>query len=327
MDRRTFVGAVASGFLIAPNIARTQQVRKVAVVGILRSSPDARSLITRTLREGLRDLGYVEGQNFVLESRSATGGPEQLPGDAAELVRLNVDVIVAIGPAAVRAARDATSVLPIVAIDLETDPVASGFARSLGRPGGNITGLFLDLPGLAGKWLGLLREAVPKIQNVGVLWDSGTGSAQLAAVKAAALALVVTLQVLEVRNADDIDTALGAGLNMGAKALVMLSSPLTSVRVYSNRIVEFAANNRLPAISPFRIFTEAGGLMSYGPDQAEFYRRVAPLVDKILKGARPSDLPIELPNKFELVINMKTAKALRLTMPQSLLLRADEVIR
>jgi putative ABC transport system substrate-binding protein len=227
----------------------------------------------------------------------------------------------------VRAARDATSVLPIVAIDLETDPVASGFARSLGRPGGNITGLFLDLPGLAGKWLELLRAAVPKIQNVGVLWDSGTGSAQLAAVKAAALALAVTLQVLEVRNADDIDTALGAGLNMGAKALVMLSSPLTSVRVYSNRIVEFAASNRLPAVSPFRIFAEAGGLMSYGPDQAEYYRRVAPLVDKILKGARPSDLPIELPNKFELVINMKTAKALRLTMPQSLLLRADEVIR
>lgn len=171
MDRRTFVGAVTSGLLAARLPAVAQPLRKVAVLGILHSGPDSfRSMGVTTIRQDLRDLGYVEGQNMVLEFRSPIGGQERLSGHAAELVRLKVDVIVAVGATAVRAAREATSTLPIVAYDLETDPVASGFARSLARPGGNITGLFLDLPGLAGKWLELLREAVPKIQNVGVLW-------------------------------------------------------------------------------------------------------------------------------------------------------------
>jgi putative ABC transport system substrate-binding protein len=171
-DRRAFVGAVAGAFLVAANVARAQPVRKSAIVGILHSSPAATltsSGIT-AIREGLRDHGYVEGQNIVLEFRSPTGGPEQLAAHAAELVRLNADVIIAIGPTAVRAAKDATSVLPIVAMDLETDPVASGLAASAGRPGGNITGLFMD-PGLARKWLDLLRAAVPEIQTLGVLWD------------------------------------------------------------------------------------------------------------------------------------------------------------
>ena len=330
MDRRTFVGAVTSGLLAARLPAVAQPLRKVAVLGILHSGPvdSFHSMGVTAIRKDLRDLGYVEGQNMVLEFRSAIGGQDRLPGHAAELVRLKVDVIVAIGATAVRAAREATSTLPIVAYDLETDPVASGFARSLARPGGNITGLFLDLPGLAGKWLELLREAVPKIQNVGVLlWDTGTGSAQLAALKDAAKGLTVNLQVMEFRNEDDLDTALSAGLNKGAKALVILTSPVSSSTVSTKRSVEFAASNRLPVISPFRSFTDAGGLMSYGPDQAELYRRVAPLVDKILKGAKPGDLPIERPNKFVLVLNMKTAKALGLTIPQSLLLRADDVIQ
>jgi putative ABC transport system substrate-binding protein len=327
MDRRAFVAVVAGGFLVAANIARPQPIRKVATVGILHSSPAATfssSGIT-AIRNGLRDLGYVEGQNIVLEFRSATGGPEQLPGYAAELVRLNADVIVAIGPPAVRAAKDATSVLPIVAMDLETDPVASGFARSLERPEGNITGLFMDTE-LVGKWLELLRAVVPEIQNVGVLWDSGTGPAQLAAVKAAAQGIAVKLQVLEIRNAVDLDATLGAGLNGDAKALMMLSSPVVGSTVNSKRIAVFAASNRLPAISPFRSFTEAGGLMSYGPSILDVYRSTSTFVDKILKGATPGDLPIERPNKSELVINMKTAKALGLTIPQTLLLRADEVI-
>jgi putative ABC transport system substrate-binding protein len=211
-------------------------------------------------------------------------------------------------------------------MDLETDPVASGFARSLERPEGNITGLFMDTV-LVGKWLELLRAVVPEIQNVGVLWDSGTGPAQLAAVKAAAQGIAVKLQVLEIRNAVDLDATLGAGLNGDAKALMMLSSPVVGSTVNSKRIAVFAASNRLPAISPFRSFTEAGGLMSYGPSILDVYRNTSTFVDKILKGARPGDLPIEPPNKFELVINMKTAKALGLTVPQTLLLRADEVIQ
>jgi putative ABC transport system substrate-binding protein len=328
MDRRAFVGMVAGGFVVAACSTRPQPVRKIATVGILHSSPSATFSSTgiTAIRNGLRDLGYVEGQNIVLEFRSASGGPEQLPGYAAELVRLNADVIVAIGPAAVRAAKDATGVLPIVAMDLETDPVTSGFARSLGRPGGNITGLFMDT-GLAGKWLELLRAVVPEIQNVGVLWDLAAGSAQLAALNAAAQGSAVKLLVLEIQNAVDLDVALGAGLNGGAKALIILSSPLVGSTVNSKRIAVFAASNRLPAISPFRSFTEAGGLMSYGPSILDVYRNTSTFVDKILKGATPGDLPIEMPNKYELVINVKAAKALGLTIPQALLLRADEVMQ
>jgi putative ABC transport system substrate-binding protein len=310
---------VAGGFIVAANIACAQPMRKIATVGILHSSPAATfsSMGIMAIRNGFRDLGYVEGQTIVLEFRSPTTGAEKLPGYASELVRLDADVIIAIGPTAVRAARDATSVLPIVAMDLETDPVASGFARSLGRPGGNITGLFMDSE-LAGKWLELLRAVVPKIEIVGVLWDSGTGSAQLATVKAAAQGITVKLLVLETRNAVDLDVALGAGLNGGANALVVLSSPVVGAAVNSKRIAVFATSNRLPAISPFRSFTEAGGLMSYGPSILDVYRNTSTFADKILKGALPSDLPIEPPNKYELVINRKTANALGLTFPQSL---------
>jgi len=330
MDRRTFVAAVAAGFICAAKSALAQSVRKVAAVGILHSTPDSSidGQTSTVFRQGLRDLGYVEGQNIVLEYRAAVGGQEQLPGHAAELVRRNVDVIYAIGPTAVLAARGATSVVPIVALDLETDPVGSGWVRTLGRPGGNITGLFLDLPGLTGKWLELLREAVPGMQDVGVLWDTGTGPAQLAAIKAAARRLAIKLQVLEYRSPDDLDSALRAGLSGGAKSLVMLSSPILFSAGSSQRAAAFATTNRLPAIAPTRRIPESGGLMSYGPNLAgDLYRRAAPFVDRILKGAKPADLPIERPVKFELVINRKTAQALGLTIPQSLLLRADEVIQ
>jgi putative ABC transport system substrate-binding protein len=330
IDRRAFVGAVAGGFLAAANLTRAQQMRKVAVIGVLHSTPDSSigGQTSTIFRQGLRELGYVEGQNVVLEYRAAVGGQEQLPGHAAELVRLNVDVIYAIGPTAVRAARNATTVIPIVALDLESDPVESGFVRSLGRPGGNLTGLFLDLPGLTGKWLELLREAVPRVKDVGVLWDAGTGSTQLAALTAAAHRLAITLQVLEYRGPDDLDAALGTGLRGGAKALVMLSSPVLFSASSSKRVAAFATTHRLPAIAPTRRVPDAGGLMSYGPDLAgDLYRRAAPFVDKILKGAKPGDLPIERPKKFELVINLKTAKTLCLAIPQSLLLRADEVIQ
>ncbi len=319
IDRRAFVGVVAGGFIIVANIARPQPIRKVAIVGILHSSPAATlgSAGIMAIRNGLRDFGYVEGQTVVLEFRSPATEAERLPGYASDLVRLNADVIIAIGPTAVRAAKDATSVIPIVAMDLETDPVASGFARSLGRPGGNITGIFMD-SALAGKWLELLRAIVPKNEIVGVLWDSGTGSAQLATVKAAAQGIAVQLLVLEVRNPVDLDVALGAGLRGGANALVVLSSPVVGATVNSKRIAAFATSNRLPAISPFRSFAEAGGLMSYGPSILDVYRNTSTFADKILKGAKPGDLPIEPPNKYELVINRKTAGALGLTIPQPL---------
>ena len=273
----------------------------------------------------LHDLGYVEGKNIVLERRSSRGKPEVFAALVAELIRLDVDVLYVTGPSAVKAATSATSVVPIVALDLETDPVQSGLVRSLGRPGGNLTGLYLDLPGLAGKWLELLRDATAGHRRIGVLWDSTTGPWQLSAAKAAAKQFNIEVQILEYRSVDDLDEALRSGPSSGSNAIVMLSSPITSAN--SKRIAEFTTRNRLPAISPFAAFARSGGLLSYGPNLVDFYRRGAIYVDKILRGAKPADLPIEQPTKFELVINLKTAKALGLTIPQSLLLRADEVIQ
>jgi len=276
------------------------------------------------LRQGLSHLGYVEGQNILLELRSALGKPEEFSIMAAEIVRIKPDVIYAIGPQAVRAAKEATAAIPIVAFDLETDPVQSGLVRSLSRPGGNLTGLFLDLPGLAGKWLELLKQAAPGIRRVGLLWDSTAGSSQLVAAKAAARLLAIDVEVLEVRSQDDLDIGLNVGVSGRLKALAVLSSPI--LENSSKHIADFAIKNRLPAISMFRSFTNAAGLMSYGPNLLEFRLRAASYVDRVLKGAKPGDLPIEQPTKFELAINMKTARALGLTIPQSLLLRADQVV-
>lgn len=325
MDRRAFIATVTGGLLAAPHIAGAQPARQVPVVGVLATAATPQGASLRVLVQGLRDLGYIDGKTIAIEIRSAGGNPDALPRLAAELVQLKVDVLYAIGPAAVRAARNATPVLPIVALDLETDPVQAGWVRSLARPGGNLTGLFLNFPGLTGKWLELLREAAPGIRRVGLLWDSTTGSAQVDAAKAAAQRFAIDLQVMEVRSSDDFDAALRAGLSAGSRAIVLLSSPLISSG--SRQIADFVVKSRLPAISPFRRFADAGGLMAYGPNLQEFYRRSATYADKILKGAKPGDLPIEQPTTFELVINQKTAKALGLTIPQSILLRADEVIQ
>ena len=305
-----------------PLIAKPQQAHKVPLVGILVSSGSPGD---SDFREGLRHLGYVEGKNIALAYRSANGKQEALPDLAAELVRLHVDVLYALGRPALKAAMEATSAIPIVALDLETDPVQSGLARSLSRPGGNVTGLFLNLPSLAGKWLELIKEADPRIHHVGVLWDSTTGPWQLAAAKTAAQGFAVDLQVLEVRTSADFAEALNAGVRRGARALVVLSSPIASAN--SKQIADFTATNQLPAISPFWEFAQNGGLMSYGPNMAKFDPHAAIYVDKILKGAKVGDLPIEQPTKFLLKINLKTAKAFGLTMPQSLLLRADEVFQ
>ena len=215
--------------------------------------------------------------------------------------------------------------IPIVALDLESDPVQAGFVRSLAQPGGNITGCFLDQPGLTGKWLELIGEAVPGARRIAVLADMTTGPWQLAAIKAAAEKLRIELQVLEIRRSEELDHALEAGLKSGSRALVQLSSPIFDSLLLAKQIADFSVKNRLPAISLFRRFAEAGGLMSYGPNQP--VKRLAVYIDKILKGAKPADLPIEQPTKFDFVINLKTAKTIGLTLPQSLIVRADQVIQ
>jgi putative tryptophan/tyrosine transport system substrate-binding protein len=322
MERRRFLCGAGATLIALSQHGFAQQPRRTSVVGML-ALAGADSFAQ--LRDAMRDLGYVEGRNVVFERRPAGGNPALLPGLAAELVRLNVDVLYATGPAAVRAARDATSTIPIVAFDLETDPVGAGLVRSLNRPGGNLTGLFLDLPDLAGKWLELLREAAPKRRVVGVLWDATSGTAQVAAARSAAQRFDLQLEVIELRGADDLDRALARAPDARVQALVVLSSPLTSG--HSRRIAEFALTRKLPAISPFRAFADAGGLLSYGPDLVAFRRFSAAYVDRILNGADPAVLPIQQPTTFQFVVNARTARTLGIAVPQSLLLRADEVIR
>jgi putative ABC transport system substrate-binding protein len=328
MDRRAFVGIAAIVPFWRAAVAEAQQERKMPLVGVLLPTALTTGINAQTIvamRKGLREQGHIEGQNFILDVRSADGNPEALAGLAQELVRLNAAVLCVFGPAAVRAAHAASRTVPIVALDLETDPVQAGWARSLANPGGNITGLFLNLATLTGKWLELLAATVPAIRRVAVLWDSTTGSAQLAAINLAARAFGVDLQTLELRTSGEVDTALRAAMSGKSGAMAMLSSPI--VRNSSQQIAEFTMKNKLPGISPFRPFADFGGLMSYGPNLADFFPRCAIYIDKILRGAKPAELAIEQPTKYELVINLKTAQALGLTVPQSLRIRADELIQ
>jgi putative ABC transport system substrate-binding protein len=324
IGRRDFAGSLALALLGTTVLAQTQPVQRLPVVGTLTASVRGRAL--RHLIQGLREAGYVEGRNFSFESRFSEGNPAAFTGLASELVKLHVDVIFALGPAASKAASEATRTIPIVALDLESDPVQAGWVRSLARPGGNLTGLFLDVPALAGKWIDLLRAAAPEVRRLGLLWDSNTGSAQLDAARAAATSLRIETQIMQLRRADGVEAALQAGIRAEIKAIVLLGSPVLSSNAVSQQVADFAAQKRLPAISPFRTFANAGGLMSYGIGEDEFQPRAGGFVARILNGAKPGDLAIELPTKFELVINLKTAKALGLTIPQALRLRADELI-
>jgi putative ABC transport system substrate-binding protein len=278
------------------------------------------------LKQGLRELGWIEGQNVGLEYRYANNKLEQLPNLAAELVRLKVDVIVTGGEAGIRAARGATSTIPIVMAN-SGDPVGTGLITSLSRPGGNMTGLSLLTPDLGGKRLELLKETVPKVSRVAVLWNptNAVKVLELKSTEVAAKALGVTVTSFEVRAPTDFGRAFAAIGREHPTALITLTDPLTLG--HQKQIAEFAAKSRLPMIAENREFAEAGGLMTYGPNLLDLWRRAATYVDKILKGAKPADLPVEQPTKFELVINLKTAKALGLTIPQSILLRADEVIQ
>jgi ABC-type uncharacterized transport system substrate-binding protein len=279
------------------------------------------------LQQGLRDLGYVEGQNIAIESRLAEGNPERFSELTAELVRLHVDVIVTGSTPGALAAKEATQTIPVV-IGAMGDPVGSGVVMSLARPGGNITGLSLATDeAFSGKWVELLKEAVPKLSRVAVLWDptNMAGAPQVKGMQSAARALGLTLQSFEVQDPNALEQAFAAITRERAEALIVAIDPF--VVVHRTQIVNLAAQSRLPAMSGLRLFVEAGGLMAYGPSLPDLYRRAAVYVDKILKGAKPADLPIERPTKFELVINLKTAEALGLTILPTLLFQADEVIR
>jgi putative ABC transport system substrate-binding protein len=329
IDRRTFLAGTGAVLLAAPLATEAQQAGKVPRIGFLALNRAAYPHVHEVFRQGLHDLGYVEGRNVVIEYRDAGGKVERLPALAAELVALKVDVIVTGGgtPAAL-AAKQATKTTPIVFTGT-ADPVGSGLVTSLARPGGNVTGFSNIAPELVGKRLELLTQAVPGVSRVAVLWQPGavgerTEKDLLKGAEGAARALGVRLQVVEARGPADIDRAFSDMTRARAGALTSLGGPMFFNE--RRRLVDLAAKNRLPAVFPFREFADAGGLMSYGPNLADLLRRAAIYVDKILKGAKPADLPVEQPTKFELVINLKTAKALGLTIPPSLLGRADEVI-
>src|SRR5213594_1479201 len=328
MNRRAFLCGLTLGTLSRSLAAEAQEYKagKVARIGLLsQGSPTSGQHIREAFRQGLREVGYVDGQNIVIEYRYAEGKAERLPDLAAELLRLKVDVIVAGGTPAPLAAKRATRTIPIV-MAAAGDPVGTGLVASLAQPGGNVTGLSNFSAELTGKRLQLLKEVVPGVSRVAVLWNAANPVAALLMreTEAAARTLGVQVQSLEVRGLDDFENALPAAISGGAGALFVIDDPL----VFSSRmrIADFAARNRLPATAFYKEFAKAGGLMAYGPNLTDQFRRAAIYVDKILKGAKPADLPVEQPTKFELVINLKTAKALGLTIPQSVLLRADQVI-
>jgi putative ABC transport system substrate-binding protein len=327
--RRTLVGliiALTLSSLWMSFAAQAQQPGKVPRIGIFQTSEPSVP-IWEAFRHGLRDLGYVEGQNLVIEFRSAEGHVERLPALAAELVQRNVDVLVAGGPEAVlRAARDATSTIPIVMVAVDYDPIARGYIAGLPRPGGQITGLFLQQIEVTSKCLELLKDTFPLVTRVAVLWDAISAD-QFRAAEGAARMVGVQLHSLELRNppAYDYASALAAAAREGANALLVLRSPLFGRD--RDRIIALAAQHRLPIMSSVLSLPEAGALMAYGADPVEMYRRAATYVDKILKGAKPADLPVEQPTKFTLILNLKTAEALGITIPPTLLILADKVIK
>ena len=316
------------GLTLAPLAAQSQQPTKVYRIGWLSPGfpPAQPSPTVGAFQQTLRDLGYVEGQNLVMEYRYAEGSEERLRDMAAELVRRKVDVIVAVGAPGTRAARHATRTIPIVMTG-SPDPVGAGFVASLAQPGGNTTGLSDLRTELIGKQLALLKETVPQSTRIAVLANPAQPSYTLLLnnLTVAARGLGLQLHAAELRRAEELDTAFAAMTKADANALIVLAEPRL-INTLRGRIVNLAAKSRLPAMYNWRTDVDAGGLMSYGPSQPEQDRSLAVYVDKILKGAKPADLPVEQPTKFELVINLKTAKALGLTIPQSLLLRADQVI-
>jgi putative ABC transport system substrate-binding protein len=317
--------AVLAGAAFVPRSLQAQQTKKTPIVGYLH--PGLRALGSASMDALRRDLGkqgFVDGQTVHIEERWGEGKPERLQQGARDLVAQGPDVIVAIARPSVEAILALSRTVPIVIADLENDPVAMGWAESVARPGKNVTGMILDAPAICGKWLQQISELVPNLRKVGALWDVSTGTHQRDAFIKAATAATVETALIEYRGPTTIDSVVEAALKPDMQALVQLGSPL--VYQSGGRIADVLMRHSLPGISPFRTFSANGGLASYGVDILALYRRLAPFVAKLLRGARPAELPFEEPTKFELVINLKTAKALGLTVPPILLARADEVI-
>jgi len=325
ITRRAFVGTLAGGLLAAPLATEAQQGGKVFRIGVLSPPPSTGIRTPELPRQNLRELGYVEGLNLAIEWRDAEGKNERLDALAAELVRLKVDVIVASFPAATFAAKRSTASIPIVMVNTP-DPVQLGLVASLGRPGGNVTGTTTLTADLCVKQLELLKEAVPRAVRIAVLWNQSNPwhSLALKGVEAADQSLAVQLQVLAVHRSEEFDSAFAAMSRKRTEALLILADPLFAF--HRKRVADLSAKHRLPAMYGTRQFVDAGGLMSFWAHEGDLYRRVASYVDRILKGAKPGDLPIEQPTRFEFIINLKTGKVLGLTIPPSLLARADEVI-
>jgi putative ABC transport system substrate-binding protein len=316
-----------AALLAVAAIAKAQQPQKVPRIGYLIGVPPSPyAARTEAFRQSLRELGYVEGKNIVIEYRYAEGKLDRVPVLAAELVGLKVDVIVTAASGPIRVAKEATVTIPIV-MAFDPDPVANGFVASLARPGGNITGLSTLAPEISGKQLDLLKEIVPKLSRVAVLGTSTNPSTapSLKEVELAAGAFGVKLQYLDVLGPKDIETAFRAIEKGRAQAVLLLGGPFFGSQ--RKQIADLAVDSRLPAIYPFPEFVEAGGLMTYGPSITDLFRRAAYYVDKILKGAKPADLPVEQPKKFEFIINLKAAKQIGLTIPPNVLARADRVIK
>jgi putative ABC transport system substrate-binding protein len=324
MKRRAFIGFVG-GAAAWPLAARAQKSESAPKIGFLFPGPEAVAVArSAPMLEGLRSAGFDVPSQATLITRATGGDPARLAPLIADLIATKIDVLVALGPQTVRAARAATSTIPIVTFDLESDPVESGILASLAHPGGNVTGVFLDFPNFSTVWLQFLKEAVPGLMKLVVLWDPSTATVQTKAVAAAAERVNVTIEVLQVEPPAGLDAVFDAASERHPDALLLLSSPIMSV--YSKQMAELTLKHRLPAISLFANFARSGGLMAYGPDLDELYRKTGVLAGKVLKGAHPADLPAERPDRFEFVLNMKTAKALNLNIPNSLLARADDMI-
>jgi len=324
----TLIATLTLGTLAATVTAGAQQAARVPRIGVLfASTPAATSHLLDGLRQGLREHGYVEGQHIILERRYGQAGVERMSDVAAELVRLKVDVLVAATDPATAALRQQTQTIPVVMAN-STDPVGTGFVASLARPGGNVTGLSALSPVLSGKRLGMLREVLPGLARVAIIWNPDVRGAvfDYKETEAAARSIRLQLQSVEVGRGEDLDRAFSAVTNQRAQGLIV-QTPNPVLFANRSQIASFAQRTRLPSIYGQKEFADAGGLITYGPNTVDLWRRAATYVDKILKGAKPGELPVEQPTTFELVINLKTAKTLGLSIPQSLLQQADHVIQ
>jgi len=324
MKRREFVSLLCGAAFALPRNARAQAAG-LPKVGFLYPGPGAvaNERVTHLL-EGLRGEGFNAPDRVTLVVRAVNGDPARVGPLLSELIASKVDVLIPLGQTESRAARAATTSIPIVMLDLETDPIESGLVTNLAHPGGNLTGVFLDFPEFSTTWLELLKQAVPSLSSIAVLWDPSTSTVQTKAVVAAAQRLGVKTEIVEVKTSAEAGAVFEVASAHKPDGVLLLSSPFMSI--YSKQFADLALAHRLPAISPFSAFARAGGLMSYGPNLFDLFREVGAMVGKVLKGTKPADLPVERPSRFELIVNLQTAKALNLDIPNGLLARADEVI-